>query len=501
MIRVVTYARVSTEKQSERGQSLVDQQRAFAAAIAAHRWKRVAEYAESASGKDVGGRETFQRMIDELPKTKPTIIVIATLDRFTRDATDGLVLIRSLRGKGVKLLPLDWDRADPIDLDNDRDWDTVYSEFGAAERERRRIAKRIKTSYEGRRERGATTVNSPPFGLAKEGDRLVPGPMAHIVAAVDARYLAGEDPMTTLAWAYEASGGKSWTGRTGIRLAMLNPGYVAAGVRSIETAAALITLLKSRDKRHGMMRKHDHEFTGVFECGQCGAVMGERLLHDPYTNEDVPAIVCQAGYRLNKAHKTFTVRVSKIEDAWREFIGRLSGSEDSLRDWERSLADSEPVRASRSLERRIASLDAEEARLAKRRDTAFDLLDDSTAAVKAQARKMLTDVERDEIGLHAQREALRGEQVRVATDTRTVDGLREALRAYGELYDGATVRQRNALNRALVAAIGSKPVIERLGATKWATVRITWPAVAKEPVLVPYRASRGPTKRKQRVSV
>lgn len=486
-MRVVTYARVSTEAQKDKGQSLVDQERAFAAAVAGHGWKRVAAYAESASGKDVGGRETFQKMLDDLPKTKPEILVIATLDRFTRDATDGLMLIRSLRGKGIRLLPLDWDRADPIDLDNDRDWDTLYSEFGAAERERRRIAKRARTAFAGRRARGATTVNLAPFGLKKEGDRLVPGPDAEMIAAIDARYLAGEEIQPLMKWALEASAGRSWTSRSGFRRALLNNDYVAAGVRTVETAAALASLIQSRVTRHGMVRKHDHEFTGVFSCAQCGNVMGEQLVVNGQgaTKERLPAIVCQFESKIGAPHRRFSVRVDRVRDAWHGFIASLSGDAESIRLWEASIADSEPVRASRSLERQIGMIDAEEARLAKRRDTAFDLLDDPTPAVKAQARKMLTDVERDEGALHAQREALRGEIVRVATDTRTAAGLREALALYAATYDAATTRQKNQLNRALCTAVGSHPVVERMGTTKWATLRITWPAVSKHPVIVP----------------
>jgi len=148
-MRIVTYARVSTVKQETEGQSLVNQERAFLSYINAKPAERIAAYAESKSAKSVEGRREFLRLVRDLPVLKPDLVVVDTIDRFTRNLQDGLNLLERFRGHVVRLFPLDWD--EPVDLDNDRDWKNVVQELMAADYERRRIRTRMNRSFQGRR--------------------------------------------------------------------------------------------------------------------------------------------------------------------------------------------------------------------------------------------------------------------------------------------------------------------------------------------------------------
>src|SRR6185312_228547 len=155
-MRVVSYSRVSSLSQETDGQSLQNQERAFTRWLERTGNTRVRAYRESASAGTIEGREEFSRMLKELPRLKVDAVIIDAMDRFTRSLRDGLNLIEELRSHGVGLLPIDWHRDKPLDLNLDRDWADVVDEFTTAEAERRRIRKRIRRAYEGRRERGAT---------------------------------------------------------------------------------------------------------------------------------------------------------------------------------------------------------------------------------------------------------------------------------------------------------------------------------------------------------
>lgn len=482
-MKVVTYARVSTLGQEKRGQSLPNQERSFKKWLDATGHDRVHRYREHGSAGSIEGRDEFVRMIEDLPRTKPQAVVVETLDRFTRNLRDGLNLLELLRGHGVWLWPLDWDRK--IDVDDDRDWDEVVEEFRAAERERRRIRKRVLRSYQGRRERGATTANVAPFGLIRQGDLLVTDPTrAWIAAEIDKRALAGEPFSQIVAWALSVDE-RAWRTKPGLTRALKNEAYVRAGIRTPETQRKLNALLESRRGRFGMVRDKDHEFTGVFACGACvdAGYPVEKSLMSGVDRRGFPNIQCRhrdnrGGYQRQAegVRHSFMVAESKVAAEWERMIYALA-SPAGLAAWtERGAGNS--AERERKLLRRLAEIDQRKAALKRRRDQAFDLLEDSEPAVKAQARKLLTEIEGDEIELSLQREQVQVELSREPATGRDAKRLAEALAEFGARYKQEPVRSRNALNRALCAAIGSHPRVYRIGpANRWSEISVVWPEI------------------------
>jgi DNA invertase Pin-like site-specific DNA recombinase len=476
-LRVVTYSRVSTIGQETEGQSLANQERAFSRAVEGRGWIRVRSYREAASAGTIAGRAEFSRMITELSQTKPDAIVIDTLDRFTRNLRDGLNLLEQLRGHHVGLIPLDWERERPIDLDEDRDWSDVVEEFTAAERERRKIRKRVRRSFEGRRERGATTTNKAPFGVVKAGDHLRPDPeRAWIVNETDQRVLRGESMGAIATWA-NALDPKAWKTRTGVMLAARNPAYVVAGVRTAETQAALETKLAEYSSRYGMTRRvHAHELTGVFACGICvdqGVPEADALMHGGRQNRR-ETLVCDRSPGRGRGHRFF-VDKRYVYGAWRAYVAALVHDDGAVERWAREAA---PAAERRTLERGLAKIDQSVAALRERRDRALDLLGDPSPAVSRQVRQLLEQIDADEGALHAAREATLGELAVLDRPKRDPAVLRVLLQQFSDVYDRVPTRDRNALARALVAAIGSHPIVRRLGTTRADFgVSVSWPAV------------------------
>jgi len=48
-------------------------------------------------------------MIADLPQLRPDLVVVDTMDRFSRNLKDGLDLLERFEGHGIASLPLDWD--------------------------------------------------------------------------------------------------------------------------------------------------------------------------------------------------------------------------------------------------------------------------------------------------------------------------------------------------------------------------------------------------------
>lgn len=480
-MNILTYARVSTPKQADAGESLANQRRVFDAFIERTGHTRLAHYEDSASGKNVVGRTEFRRMIADLPRLKPDLIVIDTMDRFTRNLRDGLNLLEELRGHRVSLLPLDWRRNRPIDLDDDRDWSDVVEEFAAAERERRRIRRRMLRSFEGRRERGATTTNRPPFGLIKKGDVLIPDPdTAWIVQEADKRALQGHHFLDIARWATSLSP-DAWSASRGVTYGLANPAYVATGVRSVETQRALDELLELRRGRFGQRRKHANEFTGVFLCGHCFDSGKRALMVGTHTNNHGlglrPKLMCATSnpQRLKNARHNFSIKQAKFEDQWLPLIESLAADPEFLKQWIASRSDGTSNRE-RHLTQRLAQIDQEAAALKARRDRALDLFTDKSPVVMKQVRKALQDVEFDETQLSIARQTVLGELAGIpSSSARDATELQSRLEAYREIYLLASASERNELNRALCAAVGSHPRLYRFSNTEPAVIE--WPEV------------------------
>lgn len=484
-MRVVTYARVSTEQQSERGASLENQERAFSEWLQRSGHTRVRAYREAASGGSIVGRAEFSAMIAELPKLKAEAVVIDTLDRFTRDLRDGLNLVEELRAKHVGLLPLDWRREKPIDLTDDRDWRDVVDEFTGAEAERRRIRKRIMRSYAGRRERGATTVNHAPYGTKKQGDRLVPDPeAAWAIAEIDRRTLEGETRVAVAEWAKAA--GIPLNGITTIACVLDNRNYVAAGVRTLETQAKLDEIREMARERVKHGPKMDHVLTGCILCGFCVAAGVPRPIMYGGTNsgknvdengvrEKVPALQCNR----TEQHRRWFASSHRVTPLWESYMGQIAAAFEDPAMLERWAKRDEGATAGKrqGLERRLSQLDQRAAATKERRNRAFELVGDKDPAVDRQGRQALREIDSDEMEIHASREAVLGELHGGERAKASAQLLRDFFRAYAKAYANAPAPKKNELNRRLCRAIGSHPRLTRTGHANAPTLTLDWPEI------------------------
>lgn len=486
-MRIVTYARVSTVKQETEGQSLVNQEQAFQSYINSKGAERIAAYAESKSAKSVEGRLEFLRLIQDLPVIRPDLVVVDTIDRFSRNLQDGLNLLERFRGHAVRLLPLDWD--EPVDLDDDRDWKNVVQELMAADYERRRIRTRINRSFAGRRERGATTHNRAPFGLRKQGDVLVADDAARdIIKRIDRMFVNGKTRADIVAFVRNCGLPGAWTSMNGLRCCLTNVEYVRAGVRTPRMQARINDRLAADDRQHAHAKHYIHPMTGVFACGWCvrGGQRPEKALlcgtaipdYARATNFLGDAkLICQR--RSEAGHKSVIgMPESYLGIIFADIVLYALCRDDLLDRWSGMPVQAMDARNSAALRMRIATLERSQTYYRKERQRVLRSLPDTgsigTAKFRliqiAKSEERLSNIRRSVL---EQLEALhRSEQRDVATAYRA--SLVDLMYQWEYLDAG----QANDVARELCRNLGSNPLVYRRSGCYPTEILVTWHELA-----------------------
>ncbi len=440
-MQIVTYARVSTVKQEDDGQSLDNQERAFQQFLKRNPgWSRIAAYQEARSAKDVSGRPEFQKMLKDIERLRPDFIVVDTIDRFTRNVEDGFRMIREITDTGGKLFSIEAGEA--VDFADLNSWRDFAHNLMDAEAERRRIARRIKKSYDDRRARGVLLGNRVPFGLVRGGTKAEPRAVpdeepllegglspAAIIREIDRRVVSGEPLRDVGAWVMLTTKGcrRSVKSIANYKHILQHPLMVASGVRTPEVQAKIAGRLSGNAAKR--QRTHDHPMTGVACCPLCiGEGVAERdalLVAGPHGN-----LVCRRAQltknRLQKPEHRFSVKEAYVERRFRQVIGFLTASEAMLEAYAESRQQSPDADALRHLESRLARLDERTVDMEERRNKAFRHLDTD---LDDQARKMLQAVARERSG---------GRSRSPSHDRRTSEGQDCSTHDHGRLATGAS---------------------------------------------------------------
>lgn len=175
---VYAYARVSTQKQAEEGESLGIQQRQIKGYCDMHGFDAPLFFIEEgvSGSKPLNERPAGKELSAKLERGD--IIVCAKLDRMFRSALDALTMVQTFRDMGVSL--------HLIDLGGDvsgnglaRTFFIIASAFAEAERDR--IRSRVTETKADQRKRGRHLGGYRPFGFRIEkgegdirGGQLVP---------------------------------------------------------------------------------------------------------------------------------------------------------------------------------------------------------------------------------------------------------------------------------------------------------------------------------------
>lgn len=171
-MRLVGYARVSTDAQAEEGLSLAVQRTSLKSYADALGHQLVATFEDSASGKDLK-RSGLQGAFDHLDQGEADGLLVMKLDRLTRSVRDLADIVAQRFSGGSKLLSV----KEQIDTSTSNGNLMLNIMMSVAQWEREVISERTAEALALKRERGQR-AGEIPFGmrLADDGVHLEPHP-------------------------------------------------------------------------------------------------------------------------------------------------------------------------------------------------------------------------------------------------------------------------------------------------------------------------------------
>jgi DNA invertase Pin-like site-specific DNA recombinase len=167
--RTLGYARVSTDEQATGGQSLAVQEQQLQgwAQMTNRRLDRVVVEAGVSGGVPFAERPQGGKLWADLKFGDS--LVVAKLDRFSRNLFDCLQVSQELQKRGVSLYLLDVGAADPVTGNGQSK--LFLSMLGAfAEFEKDRIGERIRATKQRQKAKGEYSGGTPPYGWRYDGE-------------------------------------------------------------------------------------------------------------------------------------------------------------------------------------------------------------------------------------------------------------------------------------------------------------------------------------------
>lgn len=189
-LRVVYYARVSTEKEEQKN-SIKHQRSHFEELISSNnKWLFSGGYIDDGiSGIHAEKREEFQRMIKDAKNGNFDLIITKEISRFARNTLDSIQYTRELLRYGVCV----WFQNDNINtIDEDSEFRLTIM-AGVAQDEIRKLSSRVRFGHAQSIKNGVVLGNSHIYGYNKEKGRLtINEDEAIMVRMIFEKYASGE---------------------------------------------------------------------------------------------------------------------------------------------------------------------------------------------------------------------------------------------------------------------------------------------------------------------
>ncbi len=303
--RAALYTRVSTDMQVE-AESLGTQEKQLREYCSYHRLEIHDLYTDAGiSGAHTDNRPGFQRMMREAREGKFTTVIVAKIDRISRNLADLLDLIHTLEQNQVDFISISqqFDTSTPMG----RLTLNILGSFAQFERDI--IAERVRENMIERAKKGKWNGGVIPYGFVVVEDHLEPhSTEADFVRMMYAEYLK-QRSLRAVALLMNARDAKpryrnSFTGSS-IRKILANPIYRGAAcynkrkfvgtttrvrpksewiivenmlpaVVTPDTWAEVNRLLENNEGIHPAARASDYLLSGLLRCGVCGMHMQAR---------------------------------------------------------------------------------------------------------------------------------------------------------------------------------------------------------------------------------
>lgn len=226
-IKAAMYGRVSSVGQVERGSSLTTQREKCKAAIKARGWKLAGEYVDEGISGAKDDRPQWQAMLAACRAGQVQAVVVASLDRMSRNASDAIRVTDEMERLGVTLVVI----REQIDLSTPAGRMMRTMLAGVAQMERDLIRERSIAGQRAKSARGLWPGGQPSFGwrLEGEGPAATPVPdlgeretLRHMVKLALAGRTTGQIADELNQQGYPSRTGAAWVA-TVVRRILRNP--------------------------------------------------------------------------------------------------------------------------------------------------------------------------------------------------------------------------------------------------------------------------------------
>ena len=227
-LRVAAYCRVSSDS-SDQMNSFAAQLNYYTTLISGKdNWTMTDIYADAGiSGTSAQKRPDFQRLLSDCRRGRVDKILVKSISRFARNATDCLETIRELKAIGVGVC-FEEQGIDTSEMTGE----LLTAMFSAiAQKESESISGNMRWSYQHRMKSGNFITCKAPFGYRlKDGMLEIYEPEAEIVRTIFSQYLAGQSKdeiaETVTALGVPTRDGKGYWQHSSISYILRNERYV-----------------------------------------------------------------------------------------------------------------------------------------------------------------------------------------------------------------------------------------------------------------------------------
>lgn len=282
---VAAYCRVSTDS--------ADQLNSYHSQIAYYTklindnpdWELYDLYADRGiTGTSMEKRDEFKRMLSDCREGKIKRILVKSVSRFARNATELLETTRELKELGV------------VVVFEEQGYDTsqmmgemlLTMHAMAAQEESFSISKNMRWSYQKRMQNGTFICCLPPVGYDLKDGTLIENQDAEIVQEIFKRYNAGEGMTKIAAYLNEQyAEGKSW-GRTTISKVLQNEKYIGDSLLQKGFTSDTLPFIRKENKGERPQYYIEGTHTGIIEksCFESSNSLRERQLHEKSKREE-----------------------------------------------------------------------------------------------------------------------------------------------------------------------------------------------------------------------
>lgn len=188
-LRVVYYARVSSDKEEQKN-SITNQKEYYEEFIRSNKkWKFCGGYVDDGiSGMHAESREQFQKMMADAKLGKFDLIITKEISRFARNTLDSIQYTRQLLSYGVCV----WFQNDNINtIDDDSEFRLTIM-AGVAQDEIRKLSSRVRFGHAQAIKNGVVLGNSLIYGYDKKDGRLtINNDEAEMIRLIFEKYATG----------------------------------------------------------------------------------------------------------------------------------------------------------------------------------------------------------------------------------------------------------------------------------------------------------------------